>query len=716
MSEPRNEPQPGAGGGDTDSDRRPTNRLAAEKSPYLLQHRHNPVDWYPWGDEAFAAAAAADKPVFLSVGYATCHWCHVMERESFEHEATAARLNEIFIPVKVDREERPEVDDLYMTVCQLMSGRGGWPLTVLLTPDRRPFFAGTYFPREARFGQIGMRELIDRVETLWRDQREKVHRSAETLMSALEQESRLRGGEALDPGILERAGLQLAKRYDPEHGGFGGAPKFPTPHNLLFLLRLAQRSGEAAPRDMVLETLEAMRRGGMFDQLGWGFHRYATDARWHLPHFEKMLYDQALMALAYLEGYQVSGEAAHRETAEQIFSYVLRDLRGPAGELYTAEDADSEGEEGRFYVWTEDELCAALDGPTAALARQAWGVEAAGNFADEATGQKSGANVLYQAVPPEQLATEHGLAPEQAAALLEQTRERLLQKRAQRSRPLLDDKVLTDLNGLAIAALARGARVLDEPAYAEAARRAAQFVNERLRRPDGRLLHRYRDGEAGIDAYLDDHAFFIWGLLELYEATFDPAYLRQAVELQGEQDAHFWDEESGGYFLTADDGEMVLLRRKVIHDGAVPSGNSVAALNLLRLSRITAEPALEQRAQQLLRALSKGVSALPVAHTHLLCALDFGLGPTAEIVVAGEPDAPDTAALLQVLREAYLPRAVRLLRDAARGPALDRLTGGFTAELVPRAGATAYVCQGHRCDQPISDAETLRQRLSPDEP
>ncbi len=695
----------------TPSAPRSQNRLALEKSPYLLQHADNPVDWYPWGEAAFARAAQLDRPVFLSVGYATCHWCHVMAHESFEDDAVAARLNEVFVPVKVDREERPDVDDLYMTVCHLMNGSGGWPLTVLLTPDRRPFFAGTYFPKHSRFGRLGLVELIDKVEALWRDRRNNVERSAEVLVAALHKESVVVPGADPGPELLDRAFEQLRSRFDARHGGFGDAPKFPTPHNLLALLRYGRRTGNAEATDMVQATLTAMRRGGVFDQIGLGFHRYSTDARWHLPHFEKMLYDQSLLALAYLEGYQATGAPALRDTAEEIFRYVLRDLRGPDGALYAAEDADSEGEEGRFYVWTEAELRDVL-GDEADLAIRAWGVRPEGNFRDEASGQPTGANVLYQAIEGPQLARDTGATADEVQARLERARQRLLARRGARPRPLRDDKVLADLSGLAIAALARGARVLGDPDLAGAARAAWAFVDHHLRQDDGRLLHRYRDGEAALPGVLDDHAFLIWGLLELYEATFQVDLLEQALALQAIQDRHFWDEKHGGYFLTADDAEALLVRRKVVYDGAVPSGNSVAALNLLRLARITGDTALEERAAQLMRAFSSQVTALPSAHTFLLMALDFALGPSREVVISGDGSAPDTEALLAVVRRTYLPNAVLLMRDESNGPRLDRLTG-FTALKQPRGGATAYVCEGQQCEKPVTRPAALAALLTP---
>jgi uncharacterized protein YyaL (SSP411 family) len=483
------------------------NRLAVEKSPYLLQHAGNPVDWEPWGEEAFERARHEDRPVFLSIGYSTCHWCHVMERESFEDPDTARLLNEAFVCVKVDREERPDVDAVYMTVCQMLTGHGGWPLTIVMTPDREPFFAATYIPRKSVAGRIGLVDLVPRIRALWDERRGDILRSAAGIREALARATELPEGAETGVAAMESAFRALRARFDPLQGGFGGAPKFPSPHNLLFLLRYADRTGEAAAREMVDLTLRRMRAGGIFDQLGHGFHRYSTDARWLLPHFEKMLYDQALLALACGEAAAALGSAEHARTAREVLGYVLRDLRDPAGGFHSAEDADSEGEEGRFYVWTEAELAEALDDEADRLLAKAWfGVERAGNFADEATGRRTGANVLHLTGTPAETAVRAGLDPEGAGARIEAIRERLLAARESRERPARDDKVLTDWNGMAIAALARCGAVLGEPEFVQAGREAAEFVLGHLRSPDGSLQHRWRDGEAAIPGFAEDYA------------------------------------------------------------------------------------------------------------------------------------------------------------------------------------------------------------------
>ena len=681
-----------------------SNRLAAEKSPYLLQHADNPVDWRPWGPEAFARAREEDKPIFLSIGYSTCHWCHVMERESFQDPEVAGLINEVFIPVKVDREERPDLDNIYMSVCQMMTGQGGWPLTIFLTPDKKPFFAATYIPRNKSFGRMGLSELIPRIRELWKDRRPELVSSAEKLVSLLQEANREEKGEDLDGSVLELAYRDLSQRFDDEFGGFGKAPKFPTPHNLLFLLRYYQRSGKTFALEKVEKTLQAMRRGGIYDHVGFGFHRYSTDEKWLVPHFEKMLYDQAQLALAYTEGYLAAKNEEYRRTAEEIFTYVLRDLADPAGGFHSAEDADSEGEEGKYYLWTEDDIRGALDPAEADFVLRTFNLEKDGNFIDPVTGQKNGENILHL----------QGLLSEpEHRERWEQARIRLFNSRARRVRPFKDDKILTDWNGLMIAALSRGAQAFGRPAYAEAGEKAADFILNNLRDPAGRLLHRYRDGQAAIPAQLDDYAFLIFGLYELYEATFEVRFLEKALELCGQAIEYFWDDQSGGFFLTVAGGENLLIRPKEFSDGATPSGNSVMALNLLRLGRVTANPDFETRAQAIGRALSREARQSPSAFTFLMTALDFAVGPTLEIVVAGDPRGEDTREMLQVLRGEYLPSAVILLRPTdEEAPGITRLAG-FTRELKSQEGrATVYFCQNCRCELPTTDPRKVRELLS----
>jgi uncharacterized protein YyaL (SSP411 family) len=694
------------------TDQRHVNRLIHEKSPYLLQHAHNPVDWYPWGPEAFERARQEDKPVFLSIGYSTCHWCHVMERESFEDPEVARLMNQAFISIKVDREERPDIDSIYMHVCQMVTGSGGWPLTIIMTPDKKPFFAATYIPKEDRFGQVGLLRLIPRIQALWHSRREDLLRAADQIAAGLREVSAGTPGSGLDESTLRTGAAQLAHLFDAEHGGFGHAPKFPTAQNLLFLLRVWKRYGDAHPLSMVEQTLVAMRRGGIYDQLGFGFHRYSTDARWLVPHFEKMLYDQAMLALAYTEAWQATGKAAYARTVREILEYVLRDMTSPEGAFYSAEDADSEGREGKFYLWTEEEIRQVLDPAEAALALAAFGVTPEGNFAEPGVPSPSGENILHAAKTPAELAAEHHLPEREIELRLEAVRQKLFTHRERRVHPHKDDKVLTDWNGLMIAALARAAQVMEEPRYGEAAERAAAFILNRLRLPGGRLLHRYREGEAAIPASLDDYAFFIFGLIELYEATFQPRHLATALELNRVLLEHFWDAQGGGCYFTADDAEELLVRPKEIYDGAVPSGNSIEMLNLLRLARLTGDPALETKAAELARAFSKTVCEAPAAYTQLLVALDFALGPAYEVVIAGDPQSPDTQAMLAALRHAFIPNHVVLLRpsDPAE-PEITRLAP-YTKDQVAISGkAAAYVCQNFRCQLPTSDVNQMLELL-----
>ncbi len=690
-----------------------SNRLINEKSPYLLQHAYNPVDWYPWGEEAFEKARKENKPIFLSIGYSTCHWCHVMERESFEDPEVARLLNEVFVSIKVDREERPDIDNIYMTVCQMMTGSGGWPLTIIMTPDKKPFFAGTYFPKESRFGRMGMVQLVPRIKEVWITKREDVVNSANKITSALQQATKESHGEELDESTLRTAYSLFAERFDTVHGGFGRAPKFPTPHNLLFLLRYWKRSGNEAALEMVEKTLESMRLGGIYDHIGFGFHRYSTDAEWFLPHFEKMLYDQALLAMAYIESYQVTGKQEYEKTAREIFTYVLRDMTSPQGGFYSAEDADSEGEEGKFYLWTEEEIREILNKEEADLIIDVFNVEKGGNFREEATGKSADRNILYLKKPIHKVASQLKLSEEELESRIDAAREKLFSFREKRIHPHKDDKILTDWNGLMIASLAKGAQAFNEPKYAEAAKRALDFILKNLRKPDSRLLHRYRDGQAAISAHIDDYAFLIWGLLELYEATFDVNYLQTAINLNRDFITHFWDEKNGGFYFTADDGEGLIIRQKEIYDGAIPSGNSVAMLNLLRLNRITANTNLEEKAQMLGRAFSKNVKEFPAAHTQLIAALDFGIGPSYEVVIVGDSEARDTKSMLKAVRSQYIPNKVLLFRQTEKEIPDIVSVAEFTKSQLSLGGkATAYVCLNYICKLPTTDIDKMLELLN----
>lgn len=688
------------------------NRLAREKSPYLLQHANNPVDWYPWDERAFDRAEREDKPIFLSIGYSTCHWCHVMERESFEDPEVARLLNEVFVCIKVDREERPDLDHIYMTVCQMLTGSGGWPLTILMTAEKKPFFAGTYIPKTSRLGRTGLMELVPRIRQIWQTRRSEIQESAEKILSALKSTEADSSGPVPGEEVLKKAFAELGGRYDREFGGFSGAPKFPTPHNLLFLLRYWKRFEDRSALAMVEKTLQIMRLGGVYDHVGYGFHRYATDREWLVPHFEKMLYDQALLALAFLDTYLVTGNGTYADTAQEIFAYVLRDMTSPEGGFYSAEDADSEGEEGKFYVWRLEEIRELLPKEEADIIIAVFNVRSEGNYHEEATMKRTGANILHLRSPLAELAPRFLMGEKELADVIRSARKRLLDARDRRVRPQRDDKILTDWNGLMIAALSRGAQVLGDAAYARAAEKAADFILRRLVSSGGRLLHRYRAGSADITAHLDDYAFAVWGLIELYQTVMEVRFLEEALRLNQQMLEHYWDDRQGGLFFTPDDGERLIVRKKEIYDGAVPSGNSIALLNLLRLSRMTGRGDLEDKAEGIFRAFSGHIAQMPSAYTQFLLAADFALGPAQEVVVAGRRGASDTEAMLKALRSRFLPNQVLLFRPAyAVSTDIDRISEVVRDRQSIGGKATAYVCRGSSCLAPTTDLTELLSTL-----
>lgn len=677
------------------------NRLIFEKSPYLLQHARNPIDWRPWGEEAFAEAKRLDRPIFLSIGYTTCHWCHVMEHESFEDPEVAALINERFIAIKVDREERPDIDEIYMKVTEAMTGSGGWPMTVFLTPDRHAFFAGTYFPKESLAGRPGIKMLAVELDKAWQERREEVESTAVKISAELAKIMVGSPGEALSPSILDEARQQLGQRFDPEFGGFALRPKFPVPSNLSFLLRHHRRSGDPESLEMVEKTLSAIRRGGIYDHIGFGIHRYATDREWLVPHFEKMLYDQALYALACLEAYQVTGEETHARSARDVLAYVARDLRSPEGGFYSAEDADSEGEEGKFYTWTQAEVIEVLGADDAPFFLKTYRFEAAGNYLDEASQEKTGTNIPHLGAD---------LTPEEAERM-ESLRTKLFDRRKTRVHPQKDDKILTDWNGLMISAFAKAAQVLGDASYAAMAADAADFVLTKLRTKEGRLLKRYRQGEAGLTAHLEDYAFLIRGLLDLYETSFDPKHFESALALQEIIDRHFWDEREGGYFTTADDAEALIVRAKKLYGGAIPSGNALSIGNLARLHRMTGDPSHAERAEELVRAFSGEVAAQPSAYPEVLCSLDFLYGPTREIVLSGKKDGDDTMAMIEALRQTFRPNQVVLLRTPENAAALAKLAPYTETQSSLGGKATAYVCRDFACEAPTTDIGKMLNSL-----
>ncbi len=690
------------------------NKLKNELSPYLLQHADNPVEWYLWGEEAFEKAREEDKPIFLSIGYSTCHWCHVMAHESFEDEEVASLMNEVFVSIKVDREERPDIDSIYMTACQMMTGRGGWPLTIFLTPDKKPFFAATYIPKESRFGMMGMKNLIKRIKTLWNSDKKKLLDSAEQITFSLQNITTEAPGESLTERALKNAYNQLANQFDKVHGGFSNAPKFPKPHNLLFLLRFWKRTGNNEALEMVEKTLLEMRRGGVYDHVGFGFHRYSTDAKWHVPHFEKMLYDQSLLALAYTEAYLATKKMIYRKTAEEIISYVLRDMTSPEGGFYSAEDADSEGVEGKFYAWTKQEIESILDAGDAEFTVKLFNIEESGNYLEEAVKHKTGNNILYLKKSIQEIAKEMNIEVKSLKKRIETIRKRLFEIREKRIHPHKDDKILTDWNGLMIAALARAGRAFKEPLYIDSARRSVEFIMNNLRKENGRLLHRYRDNEAKIDAYLNDHAFFIWGLLELYESNFDVKYLRNALELHDDLLEHFWDDNIGGFYFNADNSEELLVRQKEIHDGAIPSGNSIAFLNLLKLSYITGDTTLEEKADILSRVFANTINSNPIAHAMFMVAVDFAVGPTYSLVVAGKTNNNDTVEMIETINDHYLPNKVFLLRKMDQShPDIDDHSNFVQYFEDLNGKATTYACINKTCKIPTQDIDKIIEYLKP---
>lgn len=682
------------------------NRLINQKSPYLLQHAYNPVDWYPWSDEAFQKAQADDKPIFVSIGYSTCHWCHVMEKESFEDPQVADVLNEAFLCIKVDREERPDIDAVYMAACQATGKSCGWPLNVIMTPSKKPFFIASYIPKDDRYGTVGMLSLVPQIEQIWKTRRVELESMGQEINQQISLHPKPESEDKLDKTELDEAYDQLFLAFDHENAGFGLSPKFPSPQNLLYLMRYYNRTKQQAAWNMVDRTLRAMRLGGIFDQVGGGFHRYSTDAKWLLPHFEKMLYDQALLALTYIEAYQVSRAPRFKVTAKETLDYVLRNLASPEGGFYSAEDADSEGEEGKFYLWSKKEITDALSPELADFAVRLFDVKAEGNYYEPPKG-RNGKNILHIAVPLEQMAAESNFATDQVISKLGKTVNLLFQTREKRVHPAKDDKVLVDWNGLMIAALARATEILGEEKYLVAARKAADFILHTMRTGDGKLYHRYAKGERAVMGFLDDYAFLIFGLIRLYEADFNEKYLQTSLDLAKKMVALFWDSENGGFYFTEKDNGEDVPRIKQSYDGAAPSGNSVALTDLLCLARLTGEASFEQYADKLLQAFAVDVKGYPMGHTFMLAGLDFALGPSFSVVIVGDPSGEDTKNMLAAIRKDYLPN----LTIKMWHPGTEKSTSpGLNYEKI--AGkATAFVCRNQTCMPPTNEIAKMLEYL-----
>jgi uncharacterized protein YyaL (SSP411 family) len=684
---------------------RKANRLKKEKSPYLLQHAYNPVDWYPWGEDAFSKAKSEDKPVFLSIGYSTCHWCHVMERESFEDREIARILNESYVSIKVDREERPDIDSTYMDVCQMMTGSGGWPLTIIMRPDRKPFFAATYLPKEGRFGMRGLRPLLIEIANVWKTQRRKVDEVAERATSAIADQLAIRDErDEIDRKIFDSLYLQLRDSFDEKFGGFGPPPKFPLPHKILALLRYWRRTGEQRALDMVEFTLQAMSLGGIRDHVGGGFHRYSTDSYWLVPHFEKMLYDQALLLMTYSEAYQATKRWDFKKTVEDIVAYIGRDMTSPEGTFYSAEDADSEGVEGKFYLWAEAEIRETL-GEEANLIIDEFNVREEGNFR-EPDGSRSGMNILHLSRSLDDISKELGLDVLELFDNIQVSLARMRKVRENRERPLRDDKVLTDWNGLMMVALAKASRALSSDEFSKAGEKAARFILDKMSRTG--LRHRYRKGELSKEVFIQDYSFLIWGLIELYQTTFDISLLERAVDLTKEMLDRFWDVDLGFFLLSPKEGENMIFQKMESYDGAIPSGNSVAFLDLVMISRMTGDTGIEEAAKKLAQTYSGMVVDNPMAFTLFLTGLDMVLEPSSEVVIVGDPMSDDVEEMISAIRNAYLPEAIVMIKS---DDSLSKIAPFTELMMAKEREAQAYVCSGRSCRAPTGSADEMLRSM-----
>ncbi len=700
------------------------NYLKEEKSPYLQQHVDNPVEWYPWGDEAFEKAKRENKPVFLSIGYATCHWCHVMAHESFEDEAVAEKMNREFINIKVDREERPDIDHTYMTICQMLTGRGGWPLTIIMTPEKEPFFGATYIPKNSRQQMLGMMDLIPQIGKVWNQEPERIKQSVEKIKEGFGKSLEL--GRSIQPfkyEIVTKAQLTLRNQFDEVHGGFGGSPKFPSPHNLLFLMRYyltEQNSGKNETKhdsiendinvQMVEKTCREMRLGGIWDHIGGGFHRYSTDEKWLLPHFEKMLYDQATLLLAYSEAWKLSGNELFKDTCYQLLDYINEQLTSDEGGLYSAEDADSEGVEGKFYVWTTDELKDILPPDQFTLFCDLFEIQQQGNFKDEATHQLTGKNIPHLKKTVTEFALESDLDPDTVNKVVQQSIKSLKDVREKRVRPQLDDKILTDWNGLMMAALATAGSIFRDDRFTEKSKQVAAFLKSNCFTNDHKLLHRYKDGEAGINGMADDYAFTIWGLIELYQTTFDVDYLESAVILHQTYTENFWDDEHGGFYFTPEDGEELLGRQKEIYDGAIPSSNSVAALNAFRLARLTGEIKLEEQSEEILNTFSKSILDAPAGYTFSLITPLLMQSNPVEVVITCKEKNSAVNEIVNYLQSIDRLRISIALKTEENSKILKKISP-FSETFPVEDRAAVYICRDFTCETPVYSLEDVKSLL-----
>ncbi len=678
-----------------------TNQLIHETSPYLLQHAHNPVNWYPWGEEALQLARKLDRPIFLSIGYSACHWCHVMAHESFENETIAHILNENFIPIKVDREERPDLDEIYMTAVQLLTGSGGWPLSVWLTPELEPFYGGTYFPPEDRWGRVGFRKILLQIAQLWQQRRGEVLNSANQLTASLNHINRVQSAELeLDRSLWYSAFKSAEQRFDERHGGFGGAPKFPMAMELSFLLRYYFHTGEKRAVVMVEKTLQEMANGGIFDHLGGGFHRYSTDERWLVPHFEKMLYDNALLSVTYLEAFQLTQQSDYAEVARNTLDYVLREMTSPEGGFYSSQDADSEGEEGKFYVWQKSEIEAILGQEEARLFGDLYDVSEHGNW--------EGKNILHLRRSLHGAAREYGLSLADLKKRLATDRQKLFEARSKRIPPGTDDKILTDWNGLMVSAFCKGYQILGDPKYLAAAKKAVDFLLEKLY-IDKRILKTYRNGKSHLSGYLTDYAFLVAALIDLYESNFEWNYLQQAIEINALMLEKFWDEKSGGFYFTPIDHERLIVRTRNAYDNAIPAGNSVAVHNLLKLSQFTGGFKLKEQAERTVRLYLSQMQRSPAGFSVLLSSLDYFWGKPKEIVIAGGRDAAQAQAMIQTVRQHYLPNKILAYADPDLSDQNEALLPVIDGKISQDGQARIFVCENYACQSPFLDVNDFEE-------
>ncbi len=674
-----------------------TNQLIHQTSPYLLQHAHNPVNWYPWGEEALQLARKLDRPIFLSIGYSACHWCHVMAHESFENEAIAQILNENFISIKVDREERPDLDEIYMTAVQLLTGSGGWPLSVWLTPDLEPFYGGTYFPPEDRWGRVGFRKILLQIAQLWQQRRGEVLSSANQLTASLNQINQVQSGEIqLDQSLWKSAFKSAEQQFDERHGGFGSAPKFPQAMELSFLLRYYFHTGEKRALVMVEKTLQEMANGGIFDHLGGGFHRYSTDERWLVPHFEKMLYDNALLSVTYLEAFQLTQQSDYAEVAKNTLDYVLREMTSPEGGFYSSQDADSEGEEGKFYVWQKSDIEAILGQEEARLFGDLYDVSEHGNW--------EGKNILHLRRSLAGAANDYGLSLSELKNRLAIARQKLFEARSKRIPPGTDDKILTDWNGLMVSAFCKGYQILGDPKYLTAAQKAVDFLLEKLY-IDGKVLKTYRNGKSHLKGYLSDYSFLVAALIDLYESNFEWNYLQQAIEINELMLEKFWDEKSGGFYFTPIDHERLIVRTRNAYDNAIPAGNSVAVHNLLKLSQFTGDFKLKEQAERTVKLFTSQMQRSPSGFAVLLSSLDYFWGKPKEIVIAGDRTSDSTLTMIKAVHQHYLPNKILAYADPDLSDQNEALLPVIEGKISQDGQARMFVCENYACQSPFLEKE-----------